>query len=185
MRLFVALALPATVIAELELAQQHLRRNAQHPVAWVKPSSIHLTLQFLGEVEEDRVPAILEALQAINPPRDIGLRLARASAFPSTRRPQTLWMGVSGDLAALNVVQHTIVATLTSLGFPPEDRPFHPHLTLGRVRRDATPAQRSVLSSALETLPPPAPLSWPSGLPILYQSTLTTSGAIYRALSQP
>jgi 2'-5' RNA ligase len=186
MRLFVALDLPEAIITELIAIQQRLRRNTARTVSWVKPAAMHLTLQFLGEVDAERVPAILAAIAAIQRNTDIQqsrtLSLAPVGAFPNLRRPQTIWAGVGGDLAALERLYHTLASALELLGFPPEMRPFRAHLTLGRVRREATESQRAALGAAIAALPPPQPMPWQSGLPILYQSTLTPQGAIYQAL---
>lgn len=186
MRLFVALALPAAVTEELATTLQRLRRTQSHPVKWVDPAAIHLTLQFLGEVPEAQVAAILVALTAVrdaaahSPPLE--LRLASAGAFPNLRRPQTLWMGIAGDVAGLARQQQAVVAALEPLGFQPETRPFRAHLTIGRVRREATPAQQATLGAAIEALPPPQPIAWQSGPPRLFASSLTRGGAVYREL---
>ncbi|MCG8346789.1 MAG: RNA 2',3'-cyclic phosphodiesterase [Chloroflexales bacterium] len=186
MRLFVALDVPEAIIAELSAIQQRLRRNTDRAVSWVKPAAIHLTLQFLGEVDSERIPAILAALEAIQQNADTQrsriLSLAPIGAFPNLRRPQTIWAGVGGDLAALERLYHTLASALELLGFSPETRPFRAHLTLGRVRREATEYQRAALGAAIAALSPPHPITWQSGSPILYQSTLTPQGAIYQAL---
>ncbi len=182
MRLFVALALPVDVITELAAAQQHLQRGVNHPVRWVAPEAIHLTLQFLGDVAEERVPAILTALKESAPARSVHLQLACAGAFPHLRRPQTIWMGIAGNVAGLEQMQRIVTTALQPLGFPPEDRPFRAHLTLGRVRREATPDQRMALGSSIGNLPVPRPVAWHSGRPILYQSILSPHGATYQAL---
>lgn len=183
MRLFVALPLPADVKAELEAAQQRLRRSASHPVRWVAPGSIHLTLQFLGDVPDANVPVILDALQQKSiPVTGVRLQLAAMSAFPHLRRPQTIWMGVAGNVAGLEQMQRAVATVLAPLGFPSEDRPFQAHLTLGRVCREATSDQRAVLGKAIGNLPTPRPVAWESGGPILYQSILSPHGASYQAL---
>jgi len=184
MRLFIALELPDNVIAELETVQQRLRRYATRPVKWVSAASLHLTLHFLGEVEEDRVAPILDSLHAATVglplPR---LQLASIGAFPSMKRPQTIWVGVGGDSAALRALHQAVVQAIQPLGFEPDRRPFHAHLTLGRVRREAEATELANLCAALEHPPTPRSLPWQSGPPALFQSTLTRSGAIYRKLS--
>lgn len=182
MRLFVALELPEAAIAHLGAVQQRLQRAHRHPVKWVAPSATHLTLHFLGEVEEGKAPAICAALAALNHTTLPTLRLARAGAFPNLKRPNVVWVGVDGDLMALGRMQQAVVAALAPLGFAPEERPFRAHLTLGRVRREATPAERQTLGAAIEALPPPDAVAWQSGPPILFQSVLTREGAIYRRL---
>lgn len=186
MRLFIALSLPDEVRAELEVAQRRLQRGNAHPVRWVAPAAIHLTLQFLGEVADARVPDILAVLQGVHATTasqsSAGLSLASVGAFPNLRRPQTIWMGVADEAAVLTYLQRVVSTALEPLGFPGDTRPFHPHLTLGRVRRDATPAQRTALGAALAALPPPRRVTWPCGRPLLFQSTLTPKGSLYEKL---
>jgi 2'-5' RNA ligase len=189
MRLFIALELPEPVLAALATTQQQLRRTGDHPVKWVAPESVHLTLQFLGEVGEERVPALLAALEqaqhALSSNRSAvpTLHLAAAGAFPNIKRPQTIWVGVGGDTAPLAQLQQAVVRELEPLGFAAEDRPFRAHLTIGRVQRTASSRQRSALGSALADLPKPRAVRWPMGTPMLFQSTLTPAGSIYKRIS--
>lgn len=185
MRLFVALVLPGVVTDELAAVQQQLQRSGAHPVKWVAPAAIHLTLQFLGEVADTRVAALLAALESLHPAATtarIRLGLGTAGAFPHLRRPQTVWVGVEGDLVGLTHLQQAVATALARLGFQPEERPFRAHLTLGRVRREATTVQRAALGTAIAALPRPTPITWPGGRPLLIQSTLTPGGAVYRVL---
>lgn len=184
MRLFIALEIPDTAIVELEKARQRLSRG-KPPVKWVAPTAYHLTLQFLGEVNSVHVPTILQALaqaeqQIASLPT---LQLTSTGAFPNLNRPKTIWMGVGGDTAKLNRLQHTIVTALEPIGLNLDTRAFHAHLTLGRVRRDAQTAQLTTLGKAIAALEPPQPISWQSGPPSLFQSTRTPEGPIYTNLS--
>jgi 2'-5' RNA ligase len=183
MRLFIALPLPDTVTAALEAAQNQLKRT-RRPVKWVTPASIHLTLQFLGEQNEALVPELLAALTGIQPePAALPqLQLTRIGAFPDLRRPQTIWMGIGGDLERLAGLQRAVVRATGKLGLPAESRAFRPHLTLGRVRRDAERNAIHELSRALMRAAAPPALSWHSHPPILYKSTLGSQGARYEAL---
>jgi RNA 2',3'-cyclic 3'-phosphodiesterase len=194
MRLFIALELPDPVKTEMAAMQRRLQEGQAHPVKWVATDSAHLTLQFLGEVDKTRVDAILAALKPITQGGGDGaptssrlqlptLSLAPVGAFPSPRRPQVLWLGLAGDLDLLKRLQQTVVAAMEPLGFVPEKRNFQPHLTLGRVRREATTPYQQAISDALQALPPPRALSWQCGPPILFQSTLRPSGAVYTKLS--
>jgi 2'-5' RNA ligase len=184
MRLFIALELPPDVLSALEAMQQQLQRTTRHPVKWVSPRHMHLTLQFLGEVEEARTAPILDvlaqAVQAHPAAAPTTLHLAPVGAFPNLKRPQTIWAGVDGNLAAVNQLQQSIAHTLEGQGFTPDNKPFHAHLTLGRVRREATPQQRAALCAALGKLPAPQAVAWSAGTPVLFQSTLTPHGPIYR-----
>ncbi len=183
MRLFIALPLPAEVTAALEAAQNQLKRN-RRPVKWVAPASIHLTLQFLGEQDEALVPELLAALAGIQPaPAALPhLQLARLGAFPDLRRPQTIWLGVGGDLELLANLQRAVVRATGSLGIPAESRAFRPHLTLGRVRRDADRNAVDELGRFLTNAAAPPALNWRSGTPVLYRSVLSPQGAHYEAL---
>lgn len=180
MRLFIALPLPVTVLDELAAVQRRLRA-AGLPVRWVDPAGVHLTLQFLGEAPETQVPPLLAALAAL-PPAPFSLRLAEIGAFPNLRRPRVIWVGLAGAVAALRDLQRAVLAATAPLGFVPEERPFSPHLTLGRLRSDARPAQIEALAEQIARAQPPAPITWESDLPRLFQSTLTSQGAVYTKL---
>lgn len=182
-RLFIAADLPADVKDELAATQARLRRGAP-PVAWVAPAAMHLTIRFLGDTVPARVAdlqaALVAALAAHPPPR---LQLSGAGAFPNDRRPAVLWVGLGGSVVALGRAQASIEAALQGIGIAPEPKPFHPHLTLGRVRRDASQEQRQKLGEALRALPPPAPLAWTLERVILYRSELRSSGPIYTEIA--
>ncbi|HEU5100842.1 MAG TPA: RNA 2',3'-cyclic phosphodiesterase [Roseiflexaceae bacterium] len=182
-RLFIAADLPAEVKEELATTQARLRR-ANPPVAWVAPGAMHLTLRFLGETSAalalDVQAAMATALVAHTP---MSLRLSGVGAFPNDRRPSVLWVGLGGSVAALERAQASIEAALRGLGLVPEPKPFHPHLTLGRVRREASQDQRRQLGEALRALPPPAPLAWTLDRAILFRSELRREGPIYTEIA--
>ena len=178
MRLFIALDLAESARAELVAAQTRLH---DHPVRWADPAGMHLTLQFLGEADEALVPPLLTALAAIS----VGpfqLALGELGAFPNASQPRIIWAGVAGDTAALIRLQRAVTQATAPLGFIPEARPFKPHLTLGRIRQEAHPAQLHALGVALARVAPPAPSVWEAGRPTLFQSTLTARGAVYTRL---
>jgi 2'-5' RNA ligase len=179
-RLFIALALPEPALAELAAAQRRLR-NGGHPVRWADPQGIHLTLQFLGPTDPALVQPLLAALAQITP-TPFPLHLGPLGAFPSMREPRIVWAGVEGDTAALIALQAAVAQATAPLGFVPEARPFHPHLTLGRTRSEARPEQRRRLGAALAAAAPPQPVRWMNVGPLLYASTLTPQGAVYRVL---
>ncbi len=154
-RLFTALELPAHLQARL--AELQTVFSAQLPprvVRWVKPDGIHLTLKFYGDVRAERVSEFEAALDraasragaaaAVGP-----LTLRGLGVFPSPSRPQVLWVGLEGDLAPLHRLQLAIEAEAEALGYPPDERPFTPHLTLGRVRARLAPAELEALLAFL------------------------------------
>lgn len=105
-------------------------------VKWVDTHNMHLTLKFLGDIPDretaDVCRAVTEAARE-HPPFNIALR--GAGAFPNATRPRTVWMGVDRGVKELESLQKSIEEALAKLGYPKEARRFHPHLTLGRVRR--------------------------------------------------
>ncbi len=181
-RLFIAAELPAAVREALVAAQARLRRDAP-PVKWVAPEAMHLTLRFLGETDVRLLPQLGTALRAALAGQPaISLQLIGAGAFPNLRRPSVVWVGVGGATAALERTAALIEAQVVSLGFAREERPFRAHLTLGRVRREATPAQQERLGEAIRALPAFPPLDWMIERVVLFRSELRPSGPLYSAL---
>jgi 2'-5' RNA ligase len=138
MRLFVALPIPQEARREIGTLIEDLRR-ADGPVRWVGEEGIHLTLKFLGEVPESRVPEIGDALrQAASGTPPLAVTLTEAGGFPTLARARVIWLGLAGP-PALELLAHRVAHACDTLGFPPEARVFHPHLTLGRLRDGARP----------------------------------------------
>lgn len=134
LRLFVALDLGPAVSAGVARAIASARLAAPQ-AKWVVPDGAHLTLAFLGAVEEAHVPAITAALaQATAGRGPLALSVGGAGTFGKAAYPRVVWLGVTGEVRALASLQRAVAAALAPLGFPQEDRPFHPHLTLARAR---------------------------------------------------
>ena len=134
MRLFIAADLPATVRARLGEAQTRLAALPLD-VRWTRPDGIHLTFTFLGEVPADRVDGIRAALQAsgCRGMAPVALAARGVGVFPDRGRPRVIWAGVVGDLESARRVKRAIDGALAPVGVAAEERPFQPHLTLGRV----------------------------------------------------
>lgn len=136
MRTFVALNLPPGERARLHAALDPLREKAL-PVRWVAPEALHVTVKFLGDTESAAVAAVDEVLQTAAARRTpVTLRIGGLGAFPSLRRANILWVGVAAD-AELASLQRELEPALSRLGFPREQRPFRPHITIGRARSGA------------------------------------------------
>jgi len=138
-RAFVAVDLGAPVKTQLGVLQRELKaRTPAGAVRWVPPDAVHLTLKFLGDVPEERVGEIVAALQRVcGPLAPLSFSVAGAGCFPNLRRPNVVWVGVEDPSGALRALQAAVEKALNPLGFPPENRPFKPHLTLGRTQRNA------------------------------------------------
>ena len=179
MRCFLAIELPPAARAELEKLQRSLR-VLDRQIRWTRPGQIHLTLSFLGEVPDAEVPAICRAVaDAAGGLPAFDLRLEGTGCFPPRGPVRVIWAGVRGDLPALHHCQRTCLAVLESCGYPPEDRPYHPHLTIGRVRPGhGGPDVRA----ALEPVAGFTGRSFPVGELVLFQSLLNPQGPHYLPL---
>jgi len=134
-RAFVAIELDDNLKTTLADAQRRLAKATDLPVRWVRPESIHLTLQFLGDVGEERLDDIMQALaQATESSPLFSIGLGEFGAFPSLKRARVLWVRVAGDASALQSIRGRIAHSLTRVGFPMGNRAFQAHLTLGRMR---------------------------------------------------
>lgn len=133
-RAFVAILLPDTVRAALGVEIERLRTFGRN-VSWVAPDNLHVTLKFLGNVEparlDDAVSALTVAAAAVAP---FELAIVGLGAFPSPTRPRVLWAGLAAGADAAAKLARSVDSALAGHGFPPEDRPFAGHVTLGRVR---------------------------------------------------
>jgi 2'-5' RNA ligase len=178
-RAFLAVDLPASLRAVLSRAQESLKKSGAD-VKWVPVGNIHITLKFFGNITDVQVADISEAVAAVaRGQRPFSLMVTDAGAFPSPKSPRVVWLGVGGDLEIMRDFHRRLEAALAALGFPPEDRPFSPHLTLGRVK---SPAGRTALSRSLVNLPPPGAPPFQVQEIILFRSNLTPQGATYLPL---
>lgn len=135
MRLFIALNLPEDVRQEIHQAASPLREN-ELPVRWLEEDTYHLTLKFLGEVRQEKVPRIEEVMHRVAETTGaFSLKVGGFGAFPTIRRPRVLWIGVE-PTPALRCLKQDLEWGLTDHGFERETRAFHPHITLGRVESD-------------------------------------------------
>jgi len=116
-------------------------------VAWVVPGNLHLTMKFLGEVAEGRIGAIVSALTgAVSDVNAFDANCAGLGAFPSLTRPRVIWAGVTAGTGAMVDLAGRVDAALAGLGFARDERPFSPHITLGRARQ---PGRNPTLAKAL------------------------------------
>jgi 2'-5' RNA ligase len=136
-RCFVAIDLPDSTKNALRQVGERLRGRApHHSVRWVRVEGVHLTLKFLGDVAETDLPEIKAALARVARQHGpFAFTVGGVGCFPNVRRPRVVWVGVKEETGSLAAVQRDVEKGLIPLGFEPEKRAFHPHLTLGRTRR--------------------------------------------------
>ena len=132
-RTFIALELPEELKKSLRRLQAAFRQHIAG-VKWVRPENMHLTLKFLGDISPDRVPPVAAALEGLAAGRaPFFFDAAGIGAFPNSRNPKVLWAGMEAE-DSLKLFHAELEAALAAMGFAREDRPFAPHLTLGRLR---------------------------------------------------
>lgn len=183
-RTFVAVDLTHDVQRAMGAAALSLRDARIEGLRAVRPEGVHLTLKFLGDVPESRVDEIGHAVsETAAGHRQFEVSTGGFGAFPNTRRPQVLWIGISGRLEPLMGLQADVDAALGALGFPTETRPFHPHLTLARLDRRMPAGARRASLDVLESTRLAVGMSIRVDTVSLVQSILGRGGAKYVRLS--
>jgi len=178
-RSFIAIDFPEETRKALEDIQKELKQCGAG-VRWVKPSSIHLTLKFLGNIHPTQVEDIaLAVAQEVRDEPPITLGAAGLGAFPGRRKPRVIWIGMEGEVQRLTRIQARVENALEPLGFVREKRPFRPHLTIGRVKDHR---KLQALIDAMAELKIPKFDSFDVTEIILYKSDLRPTGAIYTKL---
>jgi 2'-5' RNA ligase len=180
-RSFIAVEIPEEVRQKLREVLRELRGSGAE-VKWVRPEGIHVTLKFLGETNRET----LEALSAVLRPLAAGFAPFEVKAqglgcFPSLRNPRVVWVGLAEERGALSELQRGIETAAAGFGFPPEERPFKPHLTLGRVRSSKG---KIPLIQVIERNAGLGLGSFRSEQVILFRSDLRPGGAVYSKIEE-
>lgn len=181
-RAFLAIAIPPAI--QLALAQHitRLQRMTGANLRWVAAENIHLTLKFLGEVENTRLEIVQNAVrQTCAEQAGFEFFVGGLGAFPSLHRPRILWAGVQAppELARL---QQNLERATAQAGFPAEAGAFSPHLTLGRVREPIGSISLNTLRAALNSTRIEALGAAPVDFIHLYRSELSPDGPRYSLL---
>ena len=180
-RTFIALELPPAVISLLHKVQQDLKRMNIR-ARWVRPENIHITLNFLGDINPgdiDKIGVAMTAAAIEFPP--VTLTVRGIGVFPGIKRPRVIWVGLGGDIRSLLSLQSRLEQELAGAGFPKDKRSFKAHLTLGRIKQSAGPAVIRQMISEYATL---SSDEFSCNQVILFKSDLKPSGAVYSKLKQ-
>ncbi len=151
LRVFIAIEIPDLVCdairAQIDLLGAVLPETL---VRWTADDNLHLTLKFLGDVPPNRVDTVAKSLmQTAAKTTRFALHVGGFGSFPTPKRPRVIWAGVRPP-ADLVDLQEGVESALLKLGFAGEERPFVPHLTIGRVKQPVSPKDQEALSAALE-----------------------------------
>lgn len=179
-RAFLAIDPPEEILGEIGRIQGRLQRIIRGDLRWVRPEAIHLTLKFFGDIPESAVAgiaAVVEKAAAGETP--FFLTIGGVGVFPDRRRPRVLWLGMNGDVPRLLLCQQGLESELGRVGFPAEERPFSPHLTLARIKSSQG---LTGLERALEKGERYAAGEFTASGIGLIRSELTPRGAVYTKL---
>lgn len=180
MRAFIAIALTPEIHQRLdEVAASYRKQLGSTSVRWVAAKNIHLTLKFLGDVSLNNLDILTKMLETeVAGHHPFEISVGSSGAFPGIRRPRVIWVGVEAP-AELAAVQSGIENVVARLGYAGEERPFSPHLTLGRVSRSASAADIHQISQVLES----TKVSFLGAACVreicLFRSDLHPTGAVY------
>ena len=193
-RLFIAIPVPPAVTTMVRDITGRLSADGTLPVRWGAPEQTHLTLDFIGEVAGEQAQLIRMAIAPVVAGHPVfRLRTGDLGVLPSLRRPRVLFLGLHGPVHRLESLRNDVSAALTEIEVPHDDAPWHPHLTLGRVRsianhrtRDLTEQIRErygdLMADGLGTMRQPVPI--PVDEIVLMRSLLDHRGARYEAVER-
>jgi 2'-5' RNA ligase len=180
-RSFLAIELPRTIQKKIEEIQGDLKLSLAD-VRWVSPEKIHLTLKFFGNIEESKIEPIVKSIEgSIQTTSPFSLKVKGVGAFPHLKNPRVIWMGLTNGKENVISLQQRLEVLLEKIGFQTEDRPFHPHLTLGRVKSNRG---REELVGRMEKYREEEFGDFPVETVIFFKSDLRPSGPIYTPLRE-
>ncbi len=180
-RSFLAIELPRTIQKKIEEIQGDLK-SSHADVRWVSPEKIHLTLKFFGNIEESKIEPIVKSIEGpIQTTPPFSLKVKGVGAFPHLKNPRVIWMGLTSGKENVISLQQRLEVLLEKIGFQTEDRPFHPHLTLGRVKSNRG---REELVGRMEKYREEEFGDFPVETVIFFKSDLRPSGPIYTPLKE-
>jgi len=185
LRAFIAIELSGELKRQISELQADLKRQAPElqALSWVRPEGIHLTLRFLGDMDERQIEPLTNVLKAAAATVPVfRLELRGLGGFPTSARTRVLWLGLTGDAEAISALHHlqaTIEQEVVGLGFAGEERAFTPHLTLARVRNRAVsgPLAKLIMKEQDRMVG-----ELRAGSVELIKSELRPSGAVYSSL---
>ncbi|MEE9166244.1 MAG: RNA 2',3'-cyclic phosphodiesterase [Candidatus Neomarinimicrobiota bacterium] len=178
LRTFLGVELPNRVKSTAIHLQTTVEAKAK-VVKWIKAANIHFTLRFIGATPPEEASNIKRAVaKAVEGHHDFSLEVRDTGVFPKKERPRVLWLGIGGEVEKLKALVEDINANLKKLGYPPENREYSPHVTIGRVRypQKVTPDVSLFINSEYD------PIDFSVQKVKFFQSDLVPGGPIYSVL---
>jgi 2'-5' RNA ligase len=179
-RSFLAFELPDKIKKEVTRISGEIKKTGLN-AGWVKPGNIHLTVIFLGDIDEKDIPDIISSMDNMVVKHEpIDILLGGMGLFPDIRKPRVLWLGLNGEIERLSSLRDDLQKPLELYGVKQEKRSFKPHLTLGRFRKPVK--EKSLLQRVLEDY---GDISGPDGRLdelMLFKSELKHGGSVYTKL---
>lgn len=183
LRAFIAIEIPPEIKRAISSRTASLQKESGRAVRWVATENIHLTLKFLGEISSNSLDMLSQAIYSecaqVSPFQVV---VETLGCFPSLRRPRIIWIGLVIP-PELKRLQRQVETSVARLGYAPDDKPFSPHLTIGRVREQATAAELQNLRELLEQTTINTLGSFSVNEVNLYKSELKPEGPVYTRLS--
>jgi RNA 2',3'-cyclic 3'-phosphodiesterase len=177
-RAFIAIEIDSQTVKNISERLADLRPRIPD-IRWIPPANFHLTLKFLGAVEETKIDPVTEALEReLHPFPRFTINAKGLGVFPGVKRPRVLWVGLEGE--ELNALASRVEAALSPLGFPEDKREAQPHLTIGRWRHFNGSSRK--LAADLESWENHAFGESTVAEVIFFQSVLKPQGAVYHRL---
>lgn len=182
MRAFIALDIPPGIQDAIRATTGSLRKETGSLVRWTLTENLHLTLKFLGEISSDGLAQLTQMLraEAVNHIA-FEMHIGRLGAFPNLKRARVIFIGIEAP-AGLEALARGIESACTRLGYDPEERDFHPHLTIGRVKPYLSADEGSRLRRALESSTIDSLGTARVDSVQVYKSDLKPGGAVYTRL---
>jgi RNA 2',3'-cyclic 3'-phosphodiesterase len=182
LRSFVAIEIPLEIQKNIYKETTSLRTELGGLVRWVTTENVHLTLKFLGDVSPSNVEFLIQMLrkEAANV-NGFTIHLTGLGSFPSLKRPRVIYIGIHAP-AGLEALQRSIEAASRRLGYASEERPFSPHLTLGRVRQKISAVEQQKIRHCIESTQVDVPGTARVDSVHLYKSELKPTGSVYTRL---
>jgi len=182
LRAFIAVEIPHEIQQAIYKATSSFRQSTGSLIRWVTPENMHLTLIFLGDVSPTNVDILTRILRAeADSARCFDLRVGGIGSFPSLKRPRVLYIGIQAP-AGLEALHRGVESASRRLGYESEERAFSPHLTIGRVRQDASPSDQQKIRQALENIHIDSLGTARVDSVHLFKSDLKPSGSVYTKL---